>query len=182
MAPSDTPVNRGNPVSFKPAILVIGWLLFSAFAFWWYDYRYWQSYPDHLVQFESKAIEKLYPILNTSNSEKTLVVHFADDDCPCEAYRVAHVEDIQPVLSQSQQVTIKRSDAETLGLNLAASPSVAIWNEAGELAYFGPYSSGMTCGTGFDFVSMVFSKLNDKVNPQWINTQGFGCFCSWQED
>jgi len=179
MEPSGTPVSRLWRTPWMPVLLVTSWLGVCLFAYWWYEYRHWQAYPEQLVQFDSQRLSEVYPILNSSNVGKALVVHFADENCPCEAYRVAHVNNIQRVLADTQQVTLNQVQALSLELKPAASPSVAIWSEAGELAYFGPYSSGMTCGSGFDFVSMVFSKLKDNVNPHWVNTQGFGCFCSW---
>ncbi|WP_353352035.1 DUF6436 domain-containing protein [Oceaniserpentilla sp. 4NH20-0058] len=107
-----------------------------------------------------------------------LVVHFTDASCPCESYRVAHVDKLEHMLDSSHQVNINPAEQTRLRVNIPATPAVAIWDEDGEFAYFGPYSSGMTCGAGLDFIDLVFNKLADGVNPSWLNTQGYGCFCA----
>lgn len=153
--------------------------MMCGFLFWWFDYRFWGAYPSQVIQFDSAAIKKLYSILKPSTSNFALVVHFVDDSCPCEAYRKAHVMNIDAILSNVDNILVTQNEAKQLGFAVPASPSVAVWDQQGELAYFGPYSSGMTCGQGFDFVTMTFEKLQMGNNPKWVNTQGFGCFCPW---
>ena len=80
-----------------------------------------------------------------------------------------------------RQVTLSQLDQRLAQISIPASPAVAIWDHHGVLAYFGPYSSGMTCGQGFDFIKIVLEKLSQNENPQWVNNQGFGCFCQWKE-
>ncbi len=171
--------------SSRFAIIIVGlWLAACTFAFWWFEYRHWGKFDATMVQFDSKAIGALYPILNSVSQNTILVVHFADEDCPCERYRKKHVNNLVTLLRSATQVVLNaRSDDQTLelaNLDIPATPAVAIWNQQGELAYFGPYSSGMTCGDRFDFVSMVFKKIMSGENPNWINTQGVGCFCPWR--
>lgn len=183
MALSDTPASKhGKLPSIWLYLLILAWLVLSAFGFWWFEYRYWGAYPNQVIQFNPQAIQPLYSILKDTTIHTPLVVHFSDESCPCEAYRKAHVEKIRPMLGDTHERTITRQSAIGQTLFLAASPALAIWDEAGQLAYFGPYSSGLTCGAGLDFIAMVLKKLKVGDNPQWINGQGFGCFCSWQED
>jgi hypothetical protein len=153
------------------------WLIACASGFWWFEYQYWGAYDKQLIQFESQPIRNLYPILKKVAPNKPFIVHFKDDECPCERYRKVHIATIKPMLEKAQQVTLNRNDSVLLGVMIPAFPAVAIWNQQGELAYFGPYSSGMTCGEGFDFIKMVLDKLAKNDNPQWVNNQGFGCFC-----
>ena len=84
------------------------------------------------------------------------------------------------MLTHSQQHLVEPQLVNQLGIAVPASPAVAIWDEHGKLAYFGPYSSGLVCGQGDDFVSRVMVRLTQKQNPEWINMLGVGCFCPWQ--
>ncbi|NVK39302.1 MAG: hypothetical protein HWE18_15350 [Gammaproteobacteria bacterium] len=63
-------------------VLVASWLGVCALAFWWFEYRHWMAFDTSMVQFDSKAIGALYPILNPEHTVQILVVHFSDDDCP----------------------------------------------------------------------------------------------------
>lgn len=182
MAPSVTPVNKSQPKGNLVLLsIVLSWLVACAVGFWWFEYRHWGAYPEQLVQFNPQAIQSLYPILNDNSASGVFLVHFKGIDCPCESYRAAHVEEMQPLLTKVNQLTVSEQTLSQYGVSIPASPAVAIWDRVGRLAYFGPYSSGLTCGKGLDFISMVLQKLEADENPQWVNTQGFGCFCPWQE-
>lgn len=159
--------------------IVVFWFGSSVAALWWFEYRHWGSYSEQLITFDSQPIRDLYPILKKDALDRPLIVHFKDDDCPCERYRVAHVKQIAPVLLGTEQIVLSRHSSLLQGVTIPATPAVAIWDKQGALAYFGPYSSGMSCGEGFDFIDMVLGKLAQQENPQWINNQGFGCFCPW---
>lgn len=164
-----------------PITIVITWLIGCAAIFWWFEYRYWGAYDKQLIQFDTQAILELYPILKQDTGNQPLVVHFKDDECPCERYRLAHLSGMKTDLQGVRQVTLSQLDQRLAQISIPASPAVAIWDQHGVLAYFGPYSSGMTCGQGFDFIKIVLDKLSQNENPQWVNNQGFGCFCQWKE-
>ena len=40
-----------------------------------------------------------------------------------------------------------------------ASPAVAIWDRSGKLAYFGPYSEGLTCNSSNSFIEPILKAL-----------------------
>lgn len=164
-----------------PVAIVIAWLIGCAGIFWWFEYRYWGAYDKQVIQFDTQAIRELYPILKQDTQSKPLVVHFKDDDCPCERYRLDHINTMKGFLEGTSQVTLNHLDQRLAQISIPASPAVAIWDQNGVLAYFGPYSSGMTCGQGFDFIKIVLEKLSRNENPKWENNQGFGCFCQWKE-
>jgi hypothetical protein len=171
-------MSRSNLI---PATIVTIWLIGCAAIFWWFEYRYWGAYEKQLIQFDKQAIHKLYPILKRDSENRPLVVHFKDDDCPCERYRLDHINTIKATLNKTNQVTLSDQDHRLAQVYIPASPAVAIWDKNGVLAYFGPYSSGMACGEGFDFIKSVLEKLSKNENPHWVNNQGFGCFCQWKE-
>lgn len=61
---------------------------------------------------------------------------------------------------------------------IPASPSVAIWDADGRLAYAGPYSLGMVCTSANSFVEPVIDKLlaGERVVPSGI--LAVGCYCA----
>lgn len=136
------------------------------------------------VTFNGQSLNALYQHLQklSSSQDKShavVVAHFSDSECVCNRYSKQHRESLQPVLENTQQYVIKPDMAQSLNIQIAASPSVAIWDSQGKLAYYGPYSSGVICGQGTDFVIRVTQQLTQNHNPEWINMLGLGCFCPW---
>lgn len=62
---------------------------------------------------------------------------------------------------------------------LPASPAVAIWDQQGQLAYFGPYSEGATCTSNNSFIEPI---LKPQRRPPGQRQQylAVGCFCDWR--
>ena len=148
------------------------WLVAVITCFWWFEYRHWQNFQELSITFDGQQLEGLYSKVEVTN--QITVMHFVDKECPCYTYSEAHVQRLQASLIHTKQITV--TDPEMT--SVPATPSVAVWDQNGELAYFGPYSSGAVCGKGKDFVSRVLAELNSNSNPRWINTLGVGCYCS----
>lgn len=166
-------------------ILTIGiWLLAMAFSFWWFEYRHWQLFSDAKYTFDGQILEELLQAVNRDgdSGDKVTVVHFTDTECPCSSYSRSHIKKLQGALSESRQITVKSTDLFMKNVAIPATPSVAVWDSSGKLAYFGPYSGGAVCGQGTDFVSRVLNELQQQRNPQWINMLGVGCYCPWQKE
>jgi len=65
---------------------------------------------------------------------------------------------------------------------LPASPSVAIWDGEGRLAYAGPYSLGMVCTSANSFIEPVIDDLvAGKHVAQSHGLLAVGCYCPWQD-
>lgn len=156
------------------------WLVLVASAFWFIEYQYWQTFKPSTVIFEGAQLQTLLQRLPQTGQAvgQYTIVHFTDEQCPCVSYSKQHIKSLQPILSNTQQVVLKLSDAPMDGIWVPAIPSVAVWDELGKLAYFGPYSSGLHCGQGDDFVKAIIQQLEQQVNPGWINMVGHGCYCS----
>jgi len=167
---------------YLPVIAIIIWLATMAFGFWWFEYRYWQTFMGSNITFDGVVLESLYDKIKADDNDesKVAVIHFTDSSCPCSRYSREHISNLQPVLVSSQQYEVSPQDKLVIGISIPATPSVAVWDEQGKLAYFGPYSSGAVCGRGTDFVTRVISELKQKNNPEWINMVGVGCYCPWQ--
>jgi hypothetical protein len=162
-----------------PIIGIITWFVLMAMSFWWFEYRHWQSFSNINVTFNGRGLDHLFKLLPSGSSGKIRVVHFTDQACACSSYSRAHIEDLQGILTQTEQFTLSSLDSITDKISIPATPSVAVWDQQGELAYFGPYSGGAVCGEGSDFVSRVVDELNQHRNPKWINMLGIGCYCPW---
>lgn len=155
-------------------LVIPAWLMTVIAGFWWIEYRHWQRLETLAVAFNGQDIQDLHTQLGSQDT--VTVMHFVNTLCPCHAYSESHIERLQPVLATTKQVTLTSANAP----QIPATPSVAIWDGKGELAYFGPYSSGAVCGQGKDFVTRVLGELEQNNNPRWINTVGIGCYCSGQ--
>jgi len=169
--------------AFLPAFAVVLWLVLMVLSFWWFEYRHWQSFNAQNVIFNGAELSLLEQRLThegaTTNGLK--VVHFTDESCECSRYSRAHIKELQPAFKNIRQITLSPNHQYMQNIPIPASPSVAIWDEAGELAYFGPYSSGAICGQGNDFVRPVIKQLQQNNNPKWINMIGIGCYCPWKQ-
>lgn len=167
-----------------PAITVVLWLMFMVLSFWWFEYRHWQKFNEQSVIFNGAELSLLQQRLIHKNQAQNMglqVVHFTDENCQCRRYSQSHIQRLQPVFESVTQFTLSPQHPSMQGISIPASPSVAIWDESGELAYFGPYSSGAICGEGNDFVKPVINQLKQQSNPRWINMIGIGCYCPWQQ-
>lgn len=160
--------------------VVVFWGIAVALAFWWFEYRNWRNFADKTVMFTSEPLGHLYQSLPNAVG-RPLIVHFVRPDCPCNRYQDSHIQELQPVINNIPQLYLKVDDPVVAGLDIPAAPSVAVWNEKGDIAYYGPYSSGAICGTGKDFVSMVVNAISHNQNPALINMVGVGCYCAWHE-
>ena len=110
-----------------------------------------------------------------------LVVHFIDPECPCTRFSKPHIEALEETF-KDLNITFKSvnpglAPVNQMGLSaVPASPAVAVWNEAGELSYFGPYSKGALCGEGEDLLRPV---LRQEIRGQLTHQEAIGCFCQW---
>jgi hypothetical protein len=166
---------------FLPVLLIFSWLGVMVLSFWWFEYRHWQKFSNENVTFNGEGLSKLLDRLPAKpvGQSKIRVVHFTDEECACSSYSRGHIKDLQSVLVQSEQFTMTASESLMSGIKIPATPSVAVWDRQGDLAYFGPYSSGAVCGEGDDFVTRVMAELAQQKNPKWINMVGIGCYCPW---
>jgi len=142
------------------------------------------------------------------NQPVATVLHFWDPSCPCSRFNEAHVRELMTsyrrhgvqftVVARAgtglSEDEIARRASSTFGHSVPllqqssaspakvppSSPATAIFDAGGQLAYFGPYSSGAMCLSGNGaFAEKVLDSLMLGDNPQQLNTLAFGCFCSW---
>ncbi|WP_165496881.1 DUF6436 domain-containing protein [Phytopseudomonas dryadis] len=126
------------------------------------------------------------------------VVHFWDPQCPCHKetdahlnylislYRFSGVEfySVQKPGSEGEMLPFLRGKLTPLesleGMQaIPASPAIAIWDQAGRLAYAGPYSEGLVCNSSNSFVEPILDALSANRPVSAANTMAVGCYCDW---
>lgn len=173
------------------------WLFVIVGGFWWFELRWLRPFLDQVALFDGEQITHTYgnqlAMARGNGDEQTAitVMHFADSDCPCNRFNLPHVQEIQHHYQQqgvnfvSWQQGKQPVQLDGFSINhqvaqlahVPATPAVAIWSANGDLAYFGPYSSGLLCTLGEGFAETILDQLLAGQSPQVINTTGVGCFC-----
>lgn len=128
------------------------------------------------------------------------VVHFWDPACPCNVGNQQHLAEllehygpqgvqfyaVQKPGSQGQLPStlsnLKPLERLPGSEHVPASPAVAIWDRGGKLAYFGPYSEGLTCNSSNSFIEPILQALSDDRPVNAINTLAVGCYCPWANE
>jgi len=161
------------------ATITLLWLGVTAYGFWYFEWQWQQRFDNQHASFD--LMNRPAPPGPLSPGTP-LVVHFVDASCPCTRFAEPHIEAVDADLDPGvRTMRIYATDPQAGMFHwIPASPAVAIWDKAGELAYVGPHSEGAFCGQGDDLVARVMGQLQTGNNPRWLNREAIGCFCTWQ--
>ena len=172
------------------------WAAAMAGAYWWYQLRYIRAFSEQTTLF---AGEILRLPAELAGPGPIRLVHFWDPACPCNVGNQQHLSELlshyaplgvafyalQKPGSQGQLPAplagLQRLTQLPGSERLPASPAVAIWDQQGQLAYFGPYSEGASCSSGNSFIEPILEALHNRRPVQASNTLAVGCFCNWQQ-
>ncbi len=164
-------------------------------AYGWFQSRYVRAFSEHATLFEGDALQLPDAIAGPGPIR---LVHFWDPTCPCNVANQQHLGELQAsfapqgVAFYSVQKpgthgqlpanldSFKALAAITGSQNIPASPAVAIWDQKGQLAYFGPYSEGATCNSSNSFIEPILNALTRGQTVNVIHTLAQGCYCSWE--
>ena len=175
--PSERQVSH-NKRQLLALLIAAVWLLITLLTLSWFKYQYVGDFQERWVDFDMTQL-----LEQPQHPQKgyAKIMHYVDPACPCSRFAYSHIQDIEKHLQQDAefQTVTPQSATESRIRPVPAVPAVAIWDAAGKLAYFGPYSSGFLCGQGEDLVIAVMESLRRGENPEWINQQAVGCFCEW---
>lgn len=171
------------------------WLIALLAALWWYQSRYIRPFE---LRSELFSAAQLALPAELAGPGPIRLVHFWDPACPCNVGNQQHLSElvahfaplgvtfhaVQKPGSQGQLPELL-SNIPLLALppgaeQLPASPAVAIWDQRGQLAYFGPYSEGATCNASNSFIEPVLQALLDGRPVTATQTLASGCFCDWR--
>ena len=171
------------------------WAASMAGAYWWYQLRYIRTFSPQATLCSGNILRLPAELAGPGPIR---LVHFWDPACPCNVGNQQHLSLLLehfgpkgvrfyavqkpgshgqlPTPLQGLQTIEQLSGSE----NLPASPAVAIWDQQGQLAYFGPYSEGASCSSGNSFIEPVLEALSAGRQVSASNTLAISCFCDWQ--
>lgn len=187
------------------------WVGITVLGLWWFQQEKLKPFiasDDDSRYFQAQQIDiLLQPYLakagDSLKGQQTLL-HFWRPDCLCNNISQRHFnnlikefsheelriiiiahpnsssEDISELehLNKGRLTVIK---AENDLLTLPSSPSLAIFNNAQKLSYFGAYGFGAFCTVREDgFLSSVIENNNKGEAATFTNVIGDGCFCQWK--
>lgn len=107
------------------------------------------------------------------------VFHIQAQDCSCNLANNRHVAEIDEQISRLglQSHKINAASLVTANLPLSAFPAVVAFNGQGELAYLGPYSSGLFCAGGNRLLDKYLPGLSEAAEFPIVITDSQGCYC-----
>ncbi|MBX8563048.1 thiol-disulfide isomerase [Pseudomonas cichorii] len=162
----------------------------------WFQHRYLRPFSDQTALFSG---DDLRLPAELAGPGRIRLVHFKDPTCPCNVGNQQHLSELIERFGGDKGVdfyvvqkpgttdhsspapdTIKTLETLPGAEKISASPAVAIWDRDGKLAYFGPYSEGLTCNSGNSFIEPILNALLDGRSVNTINTMAVGCYCAWQ--
>ena len=171
------------------------WLGAMLTGLWWYKTRFIRPFSETTAVFSGQQLRLPNSI---AGSGAIRFVHFWDPACPCNVGNQQHLAEmleryadevefyhLQKPGSSGQLPKVLSAMRHLSGLpgaeHLPASPAVAIWDRAGQLAYFGPYSEGAVCNSSNSFIEPVLDALINNRPVNAANTLAVGCFCDWPQ-
>jgi len=160
--------------------LFCSWLILVSFWSWQLFFKSDRAFSESLDVLSDINLQLISP-------GKTTLVHFVDAQCGCNRFAMPHIRDIEKRYPDYRHVIVDAmKPLPTLFHKFSvddlvvSSPSVALFGEAGQLRYYGPYSSGLVCGQGEDLIARAVNSMRQDKGFHWINLIGFGCYCPWK--
>src|SRR3989338_8334471 len=163
-------MTRPTRKTLLASLLILFWAAAMLAAYWWYEARYLRSFSEQTALFYG---EQLRLPDDLAGPGPIRIVHFWDPACPCNVGNQQHLAEllahfgpqgvrfyaVQKPASQGHLPPALAGLESLPGLpgsdQLPASPAVAIWDQQGNLAYFGPYSEGVTCDASSSFIEPI---------------------------
>lgn len=173
-------------------VLICAVVLWSAYD--WFQGRYLRAFSEHTAMFSGDPLQLPAELAGPGAIR---LVHFWDPACPCNVGNQQHLAElietygprgvefysVRKAGSHGQlPVTLERlKSLEHLpgAEQVPASPAVAIWDRNGKLAYFGPYSEGLTCNSSNSFIEPILQALQEERTVSATHTLAVGCYCPW---
>ncbi|WP_447795197.1 DUF6436 domain-containing protein [Pseudomonas farris] len=172
--------------------LVCAGVLWAAYD--WFQGRYLRAFSSHTAVFSGDPL-RLPDELAGPGAIR--LVHFWNPACPCNVGNQQHLTELvehyvpqgvefyavqKPGSHGQLPSTLSRLKTITVlpgSEQIPASPAVAIWDRNGRLAYFGPYSEGLTCNSSNSFIEPILQALNEGRAVNATHTLAVGCYCPW---
>lgn len=172
--------------------LVCAGVLWAAYD--WFQGRYLRAFSEHTAVFSGDPLRLPDELAGPGPIR---LVHFWDPACPCNVGNQQHLTEmvehfgskgveffaVQKAGSHAQ-LPATLGSLKTITVlpgseQIPASPAVAIWDRNGKLAYFGPYSEGLTCNSSNSFIEPILNALTQDRQVNATHTLAVGCYCPW---
>ncbi|MBK5377340.1 thiol-disulfide isomerase [Pseudomonas sp. TH43] len=172
--------------------LICAGVLWAAYD--WFQGRYLRAFSEHTAVFSGDPLRLPDDLAGPGPIR---LVHFWDPACPCNVGNQQHLTEMVEQFSAKGveffavqrtgshgQLPATLSRLKTIAVlpgseQVPASPAVAIWDRNGKLAYFGPYSEGLTCNSSNSFIEPILNALTDDRPVDATHTLAVGCYCPW---
>lgn len=188
-----------------PWLAVLAWLACTAYAIWYFELRDQRPFENaHTALFDPSArAESAESWLRRHAGAaasgvapaKATVVHVFNAGCPCNRFTDQHLAEILARYRAAGvrfiAASVSETDATADGLRpvdraiqseltwIDSTPAALVYDAAGKLMYYGPYSDSAECGSsGGGRVERVLDRvlLGQTQSPQKF--YGGGCFCT----
>ena len=187
--------------------LIVGlWMASAAVGFWFFQLRHQHPFENEaMTVFDASAraasAESWYRSTLLAGAADTAhvtatVVHVYRAGCACNRFTEPHLakiiaryrqEGVRFVVASREQSTAHGAsigglpqltipDLRELDW-LDSTPAALVYDSAGKLVYFGPYSSAAWCGTSGGLVERMLDRLLAGQAPRLQPFYGSGCFC-----
>jgi hypothetical protein len=189
-------------------LVVVLWLASAVWGFWFFQLRTQRPFENVAQVFDANARASsaegwyratLRPEAGSQSQFAATVVHFYQPGCSCNRFTGPHLlkivaryhqEGVRFLVASREHSTAKWASAaglrqldisgeHSLGW-LDSTPAALVYDRAGKLVYFGPYSSAAWCGAAGGLVERVLDRLLAGQTLRLQPFYGSGCFCSSQ--
>ncbi|GAC05027.1 MAG: DUF6436 domain-containing protein [Paraglaciecola chathamensis] len=115
-----------------------------------------------------------YPALSKT------VIHIQQAGCSCNFSNDIHVDRLDYTLGHSGYRSLHVAPSGIPDeVILPSLPAIMVFDEQGQLGYFGPYSSGYFCSADTAIVDRFLDNiLADKHLGSAVVSEGYGCYCA----
>jgi hypothetical protein len=116
----------------------------------------------------------------TYHQLKSTAFHIQDENCICSQLSNSHVRLLDKKFHQSGyrvQTLTPQNNKEIVSM-FPSLPALVIFDISGELAYFGPYSSGYLCGAKNSVIEPIVSSIVSNTHlGALVISDSDGCYC-----
>jgi thiol-disulfide isomerase/thioredoxin len=188
---------RFNAIAKKLVVSLVVILVALCLAAYLLIRKHYIQALDSVVFFEDTAVLEtlLLEPAGTDTIKPITVVYLWQSNCPCNASVLPHfytlmdkyadkpvqfflanmspLVDPMPLIPRWQQNMI-----DALRPVVTHTPAVAIWDNQGQLTYYGAHNLGYVCNADTSFIEKILAALFNNIDAVNLNTMGDGCFCT----
>ena len=162
-------------------VIVAVWLIFTVCAaIYFIGNRLSEFDPERkLVDIsQEELVHRIMAELKLPEHMPNTLINFISKNCSCNQISEAHRIDVKKNASQENMSVINITLPEGFSGIIPSTPAVLALNKNSELIYFGPYSEGLSCGSGEGIIDLVMSNYKKGYNAQLIMEKSKGCYCN----